>query len=510
MSKHFLPFFMVLLSVGAFAQSADTFTNPVIRRDMADPCVIRIQDTYYATGTSSEWAPFYPVYTSQDLVNWQQTGHIFNEKPAWTSNSFWAPELYYHKGRVYCYYTARRKQDGVTCIGVASSPSPTQAFTDHGPIVEFGSEAIDAFVYDDNGQLYITWKAYGLDKRPIEILGSRLSDNGLRLEGEPFSLLTDVEDIGMEGQYHFKHGDYYYLVYSAHSCCGPGSDYDVYVARSRSFRGPYEKYAGNPILHGGKGEYQSCGHGTAVSTPDDRMFYLCHAYMKGEGFYAGRQSILQEMIVTDDGWVQFKTGSTAVSEQPLPFAGAKQEPVADFIDEFDQEKLNVAWSWNYPYSDIQASVKEGFLWLAGRAHEGNSYGTALCLSPQKARYAYQTQVINRNASFKGLTMYGDDANLIAWGVVGDKLVLKAIKDREETILYESACPSERIFLKIGIDKGCLLTFFFSKDGKQWSTATEGSLDSTYTVRWDRVARPGLLHIGECEEPAGFSQFRLEY
>lgn len=32
---------------------------------------------------------------------------------------------------------------------------------------EHGKEAIDAFVFDDNGQLYITWKAYGLALFPL-------------------------------------------------------------------------------------------------------------------------------------------------------------------------------------------------------------------------------------------------------------------------------------------------------------------------------------------------------
>ena len=214
------------------AQEHNYFTNPVIRGDVPDPSVIRVEDTYYATGTSSEWAPFYPMFTSKDLVNWKQVGHVFTKQPSWTSNSFWAPELFYHNNKVYCYYTARQKSTGISYIGVATSDSPLHEFTDHGPIVEYGKEAIDAFIYDDNGQLYISWKAYGLDTRPIELLGCKLSADGLHLDGEPFTLLVDEKGIGMEGQYHFKKGDYYYIVYAAHGCCGPSSDYDVYVARA--------------------------------------------------------------------------------------------------------------------------------------------------------------------------------------------------------------------------------------------------------------------------------------
>ena len=158
----------VLFTGTSVAQQQTYFTNPVIHGDVADPSILRINDTYYATGTSSEWAPYYPVFTSTDLVNWKQTGHIFTEQPEWTKSSFWAPELFYYKGKVYVYYTARMKSNNSSYIGVAVADSPTGKFKDYGPVVEFEKEAIDAFVMEDKGELYITWKAYGLDNRPID------------------------------------------------------------------------------------------------------------------------------------------------------------------------------------------------------------------------------------------------------------------------------------------------------------------------------------------------------
>ena len=59
------------------------------------------------------------MFTSKDLVNWKQVGHVFTKQPSWTSNSFWAPELFYHNNKVYCYYTARQKSTGISYIGVA-------------------------------------------------------------------------------------------------------------------------------------------------------------------------------------------------------------------------------------------------------------------------------------------------------------------------------------------------------------------------------------------------------
>ena len=100
--KHLLLLASLLTCMGAGAQQA-TFRNPVIAGDMADPTVIRVDNTYYATGTSSEWAPYYPLFRSKDLVNWRQIGHLFEQQPAWTRSSFWAPELFHRNGKTYAH-----------------------------------------------------------------------------------------------------------------------------------------------------------------------------------------------------------------------------------------------------------------------------------------------------------------------------------------------------------------------------------------------------------------------
>lgn len=501
-----LPTFLSI-SLALFSQDVSYFDNPVNRGDFADPSIVKVDDTYYVTATSSEWAPHLPVFTSVDLINLEQVGHIFNEKPEWTSHSFWAPELYYLSNKMYCYYTARRKSDNVSYIGVASSEGTSLDFKDHGPIIEYGTEAIDPFVYEDNGDLYITWKAYGLDNRPIELLGSRLSSDGLRLEGEIFSLLKD-EGIGLEGQYHFKQGNYYYIIYSAKSCCGPGSDYDVRVARSTSFRGPYEKYSENPILYGDGKDYISCGHGTAVETDDGRFFYYSHGYQSGDNFYLGRQHILHELKITEDGWPEFKTGKVAVNRQQVPFAGTIQKDVTDFSDDFSAKELNVSWTWNYPFSDIDAEIKNGNLMLSGNMIKGNENGTVLCLRPQTTRYYYSTKVNNVNDSFKGLTMYGDDKNMVAIGVKNNKVEVKSVREGKKSILYSNSIEKGDPYFKIEVERGRLLRFFYSIDGENWISVNDSVFDATHLVRWDRVARPGLIHIGDYNAPAVYGYFEL--
>ncbi len=499
--------FLVYFPVSASGE--DIYSNPVIRGDVPDPTVIRIGRNYYAAGTSSEWAPFYPIFKSDDLVNWKQVGHVFEKQPEWASGSFWAPELFVRDGKVYCYYTARKKSDGISCIGMAVSDSPEGGFVDMGPVIEYGSEAIDAFVFDDGGQLYISWKAYGLDNRPIEILGSRLSDDGMTLEGEPFTMLVDDERIGMEGQCHFKSGEYYYIIYAARGCCGPGSDYEVRLARSKNFSGPYEKCPGNPVLSGGDGEFMSCGHGTIVKSRNGRMFYLCHAYLKGAGFFVGRQPVLHELVGTGDGWFRFKTGNVAEKVIPVPFKGSRQKVETGFADEFNGRSLKPDWSWDCHLPSPEFRTEKGNLVLSGNSEAGNS-GTVLCVRPQSASYSFETYVTNTEAALKGLVLYGDKSNNIAFGTEGDNLVVRQTRGGKTTMLHEQPWTGGA-FLKITVSAGkdIVLEYGRMPDGSDSEVLDIPSDDVSYMIRWDRMQRPGLICSGCAENHASFSFFRLD-
>lgn len=461
-------FFFVVWCVVSPLVGQTTFSNPVIPGDFADPTVIRIKDTYFASGTSSEWAPHYPIFESKDLVNWTYVGPAFAEKPGWTKASFWAPELYVLNGKVYLYYTARRASDGVSYIGVAVTDDIRKGFEDRGCLVEWGTEAIDAFVFNDRGQLYISWKAYGLDKRPIELLGSRLSADGLRLEGEPFMLLRDDNRIGLEGQYHFERNGYYYIVYSVRGCCGSGSDYAVAAARSKRFEGPYELHPGNPILHGNDRDVLSCGHGTAVETPQGRLFYLYHAYLRGSGFYNGRQAFIQELGVDAAQWPYFLSGTEACINEPMPAPGIRQWPVSDFSDLFSSRTLSPEWGWNFVYANPTVSLKNGGLLLSGKAQPGNAYGTVLCLRTLRPDYVLQTAIQDQPGICHGLTLYGDQQNLVLWGKENGALVLKQVQKNNPTMLFTKQLEGS-VHLKITVQNGCHAVYAWSINQEDWHT-----------------------------------------
>ncbi|WP_153798724.1 family 43 glycosylhydrolase [Foetidibacter luteolus] len=490
------------------------YHNPIMPGDFADPSVIKVGDTYYATGTSSEWGPQYPLFTSKDLVQWKQIGYIFSTKPAWTTSSFWAPELYFYQGKFYVYYTAR-DANKVSYIGVAVANDPAKGFTDKGVLVKFGTEAIDAFVIKDGNDLYISWKAYGLDKRPIELLGSKLTADGLGLEGEPFTLLRDDNRNGMEGQSIVKRNGYYYLFYSAGGCCGVPCDYNVRVARSKNIKGPYEENGANPILQGNS-NWMCTGHGTPVMADSKRWFYLYHAYHTSDNVFTGRQGMLDEMFWNDaTGWPYFNNNGSPSVTAPVVVKGSHQPASSEWMDDFDGGSLNANWQWNFRAYQPVVRTEGGMLFLSGKA-DNNSTGTALCVRPVKATYEITAEILNENNALKGLVVYGDDNAAAGIGITGGAVQVWKVEKGNQQVLYSATLNAAKpAQLKIAVENGYRLRFYYSTNNTDWQQLPAGAdkawfLSADFLKQWDRAPRPGLHQQGGANEPACFSNFRIKY
>ncbi|MDN3547826.1 glycoside hydrolase family 43 protein [Mucilaginibacter aquaedulcis] len=495
MKRKILPLLVFLIyPLILLAQRND---GAVIAGDFADPSIIKVSNTYFAVGTSSEWAPHFPIYKSTNLKNWSQVGYVFDKAPEWTSGSFWAPEYYKIKDTYYIYYTARRKVDNTSFIGVATSKYPDKGFTDHGPLVTFGKEAIDAFIFNDHGQLYITFKAYGLDKRPIEILASKLSANGLKLEGEPFSLLKDEQRIGMEGQSILKRDGYYYLFYSAGNCCGVRCGYNVRVARAKNFSGPYQVFEGNPILSEND-KWKCMGHGTFVKGPNGSDLYLHHAYNKQSTVITGRQALISELVwPKTNKWPRFKaqqiTGGT----------------VLDIHDDFTAQTIGKYWQWDFRNSTPIAIQKKGVLYLSGEVKADNQAGIVLTSRPVSGSFIMETTVLNSNAALKGLAFYGDANVAIGIGSENDHVVLWQVKDKQYSILAQTSVTEKPVQLKLTMKDGGICEFYYRQNNDNWKPLTsDHAITASALPQWDRSPRAGLHFKGDEHLSAQFADFSI--
>ena len=467
--------------------------TPVITGDLADPSIIRVDSVYYATGTSSEWAPYFPIYKSSNLKDWRQTGYVFDKAPAWTTGSFWAPEYYKIGDTYYIYYTARRKSDNRSYIGVATSRYPDHGFTDHGIIIEHGKEAIDAFIVNDAGQLYITFKAYGLDDRPIELLGYKLSADGLKTEGETFSLLKDSSRAGMEGQSILKKDNYYYLFYSAGNCCGQGCSYNVNVARSTNFKGPYELFNGNPLLSEND-TWKCMGHGTFVTAANGSTYYLHHAYNKKTNVFTGREALLSEL-----SWGQWPSLKT------LPNSVAAK---TDLYDTFDGPRLANYWQWDFRNSVPSFQLQKGILRLSGSQAKENLSGIVLTVRPTSDRFDMTTSVVNRNKALKGLAIYGDANAAVGIGVAGDSVKVWKVENKQRIVIKQARVLASAVGLKISMSQSGTCDFLYQTDKATWIKLAS-AVDIGFLPQWDRSPRLGLHYSGNEKDNAQFSFFRLD-
>lgn len=495
--KIFIAQIVFLLTFSTVLYAQNNFAAPAIAGDFADPSILHSGKTYYAIGTSSEWAPYFPIYTSADLKKWTLKSYAFDKLPEWASGSFWAPEYFYHNNTYYIYYTARRKSDNVSCIGVATSKYPDRGFTDRGIVVAYGKEAIDGFIFNDNGQLYITFKAYGLDNRPIELLGSKLSNDGLKMEGEIFSLLKDDERIGMEGQSILKHNGMYYLFYAAGGCCGGGCSYEVRVARSKNITGPYEKYKGGPLLQ--ENEQWKCpGHGTFTTDDNNQMYYLHHAYNKKSMVFTGRQGLLSKLSWNEkEGWPLI----TATSFKNTPGKG--------FTDKFKNKTLSTYWQYDFRHATPVVKQADGKLTLSGNSKEVNLSGIVLTVRPESDVFEMETTVTNYNNALKGLAFYGDANAAVGVGIAGNKMIFWTVKDNKyseiETRDLDSKKPVQ-LKLVTNADHTCKA---FYKEGDNWfELRTSATID--FLPQWDRSPRAGLHFKGDVNDVAIFETFSIKY
>ena len=166
--KHITLTLALAFSVGSAAGVAAGFQyqNPVGASDYPDPSVIRVGSDYWATATSSEWAPHFPILHSRDLVNWEVKGYVFQEMPKWAKANFWAPEIAEDNGKYFIYYTAREIASNRLAVAVATANHPAGPWTDHGPMIAQEAGSIDGVPFTDaKGVRWLVWKEDGNSKK---------------------------------------------------------------------------------------------------------------------------------------------------------------------------------------------------------------------------------------------------------------------------------------------------------------------------------------------------------
>ena len=304
----------------------ECYRNPVCRGMHADPSIVRVGEDYYMVNSSFVYFPCIPISHSKDLVHWEVIGHAVTDRK-WAEEhlggleggrGFWAPDISYHKGRFYICATLRNNDDApyIQTQMVTSSDHPEGPYET--PVIH-NVLGIDPSIFtDDDG------KRYMLINRGARIM--EISEDGKEILSQPSMIWYGYSGHAPEGPHLLKKDGYYYCFLAEG---GTGKGHMITVARSKNLMGPYENCPYNPIMtqKDAIAAIQCCGHGKPVQTPDGRWFmvYLCSRFLEGEWGMLGRETCLDEITWTSDGWPLLNRRKGPSYMAPLPYPAKKQE-----------------------------------------------------------------------------------------------------------------------------------------------------------------------------------------
>jgi len=177
-----------------------TYQNPVYPDTFADPFVLKHEGVYYAYGTGPGGADGrqVPVLRSFDLVAWEPLGHALAPTGALHC---WAPEVAFHAGRFYMYYSSGSADEGTDQkLRVAVADDPAGPFVDCGKVlVPDQPFSIDAHPYrHTDGEWYLFYCVDFLDTDDDHRVGTGIVVDRLldmtTLAGQPQVVVRPHQD----------------------------------------------------------------------------------------------------------------------------------------------------------------------------------------------------------------------------------------------------------------------------------------------------------------------------
>ena len=281
-----------------------------------DPSMIRTRDgdyLLYSTGQNL------PIRTSKDRKNFRDGGSVWPDGAPWAEpftsptdpTALWAPDISFHDGTFYLYYSASSFGSRNSAIFLATSRTGRSGSWKHVGKVWQTSDtddynAIDPnLVVDDTGW----WLSFGSFWSGLKMI--RLDPDTGRpstKDRKLYALATRpaTVDGAVEAPYIVRHDHNYYLFAAFDACCrGLDSTYRTMVGRSTKVTGPYVDRRGTKMTDGGGTEILAShgsitGPGHPAVLRDDGWLLIYHHYYDESNPGAARLGI--NKLAWVDGW----------------------------------------------------------------------------------------------------------------------------------------------------------------------------------------------------------------
>jgi GH43 family beta-xylosidase len=337
-----------------------TYLNPVYTHTFPDPFVFKFRGEYWAYATGA-WPDgrWFGVLRSRDLALWEELGGVMEPLPGdWPC--LWAPEVSYHNGVFYLYYSCGDETSME--LRVATARHPAGPFVDSGKRLSGEPFAIDAHVFvDEDGARHLFYATDYLEHShvgtgtarmrladPLTPVGASTPVTRPRYNWQVFdpqrAAKGGVRWHTIEGSFVLKHKGRYYQMFSGGNWQNPS--YGVSYAISERIDTPEEwtQVADGervtPILRTVPGLVIGPGHNSAVRGPNNQeLFCVYHRWAED---LSGRPMAIDRLDWA--GERMFLIGPTTTPQPVYP------PTVADFFDQEWTDGLGPGWicsgSWS--------------------------------------------------------------------------------------------------------------------------------------------------------------------
>ena len=467
--KLFILWALLLASHFALASSAETFSNPIISGTWADPGFIRVGSDYYSVCSTQGWQPGAHIIHSKDLLNWEYIGYGYREHseipPGLTYRGGWGLEMGYNpNNQTFLIYAPM--SDGNLYAYYSKDPAGPY---ESKPMGRLGTDP--GFFVDDDNKVYLICS----EKAVIW----EMTSDGLSIKRKVCRIKK--KDIPIfEGPGLFKHGRYYYLLYSAY---GTGA-YDgglIGTMRARDLAGPWERDPDNPqLLTDPNAAIQGPQHGTLVETQNGQWYLAYHAHELSH-YSLARQMYLEQIEWTDDGWWRCVNGKVPSRDVARPDL-AEHKVILRQSDEFDSPELSLQWFFltkpDFSGESWSLTDRPGYLRIRTGTGDIGSIESQPCVFLQRVMnkyFEFSTEVTfdaGQDGHAAGLHMFHDPKMnfWLATTIRNGNTTIEVGKynDGKRTELYSTENTiGDKVYLKIAVDGSEHASFYYSGDGSNW-------------------------------------------
>lgn len=480
------------------------YFNPIMAGFYPDPSICRKGDTYYMVNSSFSFFPGVPIFTSKDMVNWTQLGHVLDRESQLplegqrVSGGIFAPAITYNEKNKTFYMITTNVGRGNFFV---KTKDPAQGWSE--PIYLPKVGGIDpSFFFDKDGKGYIVNNDEPTGGHVYEgersIMLHYFDVKGDSVVGDQVEIVRSGTHVGknpiwIEGPHLYRIGKYYYLMCAEG---GTGDWHSEVIFRSKNPNGPWEEFTnGNPILTQRTGLdpnrsdiVTSTGHADLVSTPKGEwyaVFLGCRPYEK-DYYNTGRDTYLLP-VSWADGWPTIlekgKVVPTVNEKKGLTPKDNYWTGNFSYTDKFNGEKLDMRWMFLRNPSKFYTLGDNGLTINAKPASIAEKKSpSAIFVRQQHTTFEAETVVDFTPKSEKelaGLVLLQNEDNNFVFGktIVNGKVAISLKRSEKTAVTIGTSFISnddaqKPLRLKV-IGDGRYYTFLYAIGDGQWQTLAQG-------------------------------------